>query len=98
MNEFVTGRGGWATSLPDATEITVEALPWSTLPDELRDLGFDLQDAGEGERILPAGIEQRLMQNPDGTLGPATAGSTRSVVVIRHAVTCWVKRYTFNIS
>jgi hypothetical protein len=45
--------------------VTTEALPDSTLPDELRKLGYDVRENGESERILAAGIAPfSVMQNP----------------------------------
>jgi hypothetical protein len=98
MNEFVTARGGWITSLPGAVQITVETLPESSLRSDLRDLGFDLQEAGQGERILPAGIEERLMRRPDGTLGPVTTGSARLAVVLHQAGMVKIQRYLFDLN
>jgi hypothetical protein len=34
----------------------MECLPGSTLSDELRQLGYDVRDLGDGERILAAAI------------------------------------------
>jgi hypothetical protein len=33
----------------------IECLPGSTLPEELRAAGYDLEPDGEGERIVPSG-------------------------------------------
>jgi len=38
LNKFVTERHGWIVSLPGDTEVRLETLPDSTLPDELRRL------------------------------------------------------------
>jgi hypothetical protein len=84
VNKLVTASNGWVTSIRGAPEIVIECLPGSTLPDELRDLGYDLHDAGEGERILPAAIVERFTKNADGTLGPLTEGSTKPVTAILH--------------
>jgi hypothetical protein len=32
LNEFVTSRHGWITSVPGAVEVTMECLPGSELP------------------------------------------------------------------
>jgi hypothetical protein len=40
LNAFVRARGGWLTSVPGAHEVTVECLPGSRLPDDLRTLGY----------------------------------------------------------
>src|SRR5438046_3055012 len=60
INRFVTERGGWLTSIPGAVEVTMECLPDSSLPDELRKLGYDVEPAGEGERILHSAIVERF--------------------------------------
>jgi|tagenome__1003787_1003787.scaffolds.fasta_scaffold20263935_2 hypothetical protein len=66
LNAFVQARGGWVTSVPGAIDVTIECLPNSTLPFELREGGaaitignvktelppYKLDEAGEGERIL----------------------------------------------
>jgi hypothetical protein len=66
--------------------VTVETLPGSTLPDELRERGYDVREIGEGERILSAAITEWMVQNGDGSLGPLTAGSTLPVaMVVRRA-------------
>ena len=43
-----------------AADVTIECLPGSALPDELRGAGYDLVPAGEGERILPAAITREF--------------------------------------
>jgi hypothetical protein len=42
--------------VPGDPEVRFDALPGSTLPDELRQRGFDVRDLGDGERILAATI------------------------------------------
>jgi hypothetical protein len=51
LNAVVTAGGGWIVSVPGAMEVSVEVLPRSGLPDELRQLGYELKPAGDGERI-----------------------------------------------
>jgi hypothetical protein len=82
--KFVTARHGWITSVAGAEEIAVECLPTSALPDELFDAGYDLEPAGEGERILPTAIVETFI----------TEGSTVPRRVM-HAGITKVKRYTF---
>jgi hypothetical protein len=49
-NEFVRARNGWITSIPGAPEVTMECLPGSMLPDELRrGLGYNVDPDGEGD-------------------------------------------------
>jgi hypothetical protein len=55
---------------PSATEATIETLHRSTLPEELRQLGHDVQEVGEGERILSAAIVERFTRNVVGGLDP----------------------------
>jgi hypothetical protein len=62
--------------------VTIEALPGSTLPDELRAAGYDVREIGQGERILPAAIvELRLKE-----------GST----VVKHAGIARVMRWAIS--
>jgi hypothetical protein len=99
LNEFAQSRGGWATSIPGAIEVTVECLPDSTLPDDLRGLGYDVIAAGDGERILPHRIVERFVRRADGKLEPLTAGSTKPIAEVRtHAGIVKVRRYGFDIS
>jgi hypothetical protein len=67
--------------------VTVETLPDSGLPEELRALGYDPVPAGETERILPVAIVEHV---------EVTAGSsiTRAVA---HAGICRVERWTFDL-
>jgi hypothetical protein len=55
----------------------MECLPGSTLPQELRNLGHDLVEKGEGQRILPTAITERFATGADGQLEPVAEGSTR---------------------
>jgi hypothetical protein len=64
INKFVRAKGGWLTSVPGAPEVTMECLPGSTLPDELRKLGYTVEADGQGERILPMAITERLAMLP----------------------------------
>jgi hypothetical protein len=50
-------RGAWIeTSVPGAIDVTMECLPDSTLPGDLRKLGYEVTEMDEGERILPTVI------------------------------------------
>jgi hypothetical protein len=98
LNEFVRARHGWLTSVPGEVDVTMQCLPGSTLPDDLRGLGYDVQEVGDGERILPTAITDRLTQNADGTLGPVAAGSTLPVtMIVHHAGVVRVRRYEFRL-
>lgn len=50
---------------------------------ELRELGYDVRQAGEGERILAAAIVERFTLTSSGALGPAVEGSIRSSVHVK---------------
>lgn len=98
LNRFVTERGGWLTSVPGEVEVMMECLPGSTLPGELRGMGYDVTEVGEGERILPSAIEQKFVTVPDGDLMPLATGSTRAVALtVTHAGIVRVVRYCFNM-
>jgi hypothetical protein len=78
--------------------VTVEALPGSALPDDLRALGYDVREIGDGERILPTAIVERFVLRADGELEPLIAGSTRPIAsAVTHAGICKVKRYAFSM-
>jgi hypothetical protein len=53
----------------------------SSLPDELRKLGYDVVETGGGERILHSAIVERFTTGADGALEPLIAGSTRSIAL-----------------
>jgi hypothetical protein len=95
LNKWVTERGGWLVSVPGAAEVTVECLPDSNLPNDLRALAYNIVAAGSGERILPHRIVERFVRRADGDLEPVTAGSTKPIAETRtHAGICKVKRYS----
>ena len=87
LNAFVTKRNGWLTSIPGALDVTMETLPDSGLPDELRELGYDLREDGTSERILAFGITEHI---------PVTEGSTATRRV-QHAGIVKVRRYAFEM-
>jgi hypothetical protein len=59
--------------------------------------GYDVREAGEGERILAGAIE-RFTWRADGELVPLTEGSTRPIAETRtHAGIVTVKRYSFTM-
>ena len=82
--------------MPGSSEITVECLPESNLPNALADLGYNLIPEPDGERILPSAVTERMIRHEDGTFGPLTEGSTRAVsVIIGHAGICKTRRFSF---
>lgn len=97
--EFVDARGGWVNSVSGAIEVTVECLPDATLPDDLRALGHDVREDGDGERILAHRIVERFVRRADGELAPLTAESTGPIAKTRtHAGIVRVKRYAFDMT
>jgi hypothetical protein len=97
LNEFVTARHGWITSIPGDTEIMLECLPGSTLPDDLRGLGHQVREIGDGERT--GAIVERFARRADGELEPLVEGSsTKPIAETRtHAGMCKVRRFGFSI-
>jgi hypothetical protein len=104
VNAFVNARHGWITSLPGAADITIECLPGSTLPDELRSGGAKVKiGEGRNERsmILPpyvlkeAGEGQRILAAAI-TEHVLIEGST-AVRSVTHAGIAKVRRFTFTI-
>jgi hypothetical protein len=79
--------------------VTIECLPGSTLPDELRKVGYDVTEIGEGKRILPTAIVEKFVTRAGGELEPPTKGSTRPIMsTVTHAGIVKVKRYAFTIA
>jgi hypothetical protein len=98
LNEFVTKRNGFLTSIAGRTEVTMECLPDSTLPDDLRKLGYVVTETGEGERILSGAIVEIFVAGPGGELVPLTEGSTGPIAEVRrHAGICRVLRFAFDL-
>ena len=70
----------------------------TTPPGDLRDMGYDVRDLGDGERILAAAITEKFVTRADGELEPLTPGSTRPVTsTVTHAGICKMKRYAFSM-
>lgn len=86
LNQWVTARGGWIISIPAEQPAVIETLSGSFILTDLDAAGYDVTPVGSGERILPAAIEQRFTQLPDGTMQQVTAESTRPVsMTVHHA-------------
>ncbi len=76
----------------------MECLPGSTLPGDLRELGHQVREAGEGKRLLPGAIIERFTRRADGELEPVTEGSTRPIAETRtHAGIVKVQRFAFDM-
>jgi hypothetical protein len=84
--------------VPGANDVTFECLPGSTLPDELRKLGYDVVEIGEGQRILPHQITEKFVTRADGELELLTEGSTRPITsVVTHAGIVRTKQFAFSM-
>jgi hypothetical protein len=80
------------------SEVTMECVPASTLPEELEKLGYDVIEIGEGEHILPAAITQQFVIGADGALEPLTEGSTRPIAsTVTHAGIVRARRCAFDM-
>jgi hypothetical protein len=89
---------GWIVSLPGDVNVRIDCVPGSTLPADLRALGYDVTATGDGERILPHQIVERFTRRADGELEPLTEGSTKPVAQTRtHAGIVRVERYAFDM-
>jgi len=59
VNDFVRSRqDGWLTSIPGKRVVTMDVLPGSTIPSELRKMGYALEADGEGQRLIPHAISR----------------------------------------
>jgi hypothetical protein len=98
LNEFVTKRSGWLTSVPGERDVTMETLEGSGLPDAIRALGYDVTATGEGQRILANAIVEKFTTRADGEFEPLVEGSTKPIAsTVTHAGIVKVKRYSFEI-
>jgi hypothetical protein len=48
LNQIIRAGHGFVTSIPGDVEVRFDALPGSTLPDELCNVGYDVRDLGHG--------------------------------------------------
>jgi hypothetical protein len=84
LNEFVSARGGWMTSVPGAREVTVECLPGSNLPDDLR--ARLRRHRGWQRRANPAAPDRATVCPPRGWItGAADRGFDQADRVDRDA-------------
>ena len=98
VNKFVRARHGWITSITGSVDVTLECLPASLLPDELRNLGYHVREIGAGQRIVPTAIAEQFVIGADGELSPHTEASTRLITTtVHHAGIIEVKRYAFEM-
>ena len=68
------------------------------LPDDLRGLGYHVQENVGTERILPAAVVERFARGSSGELEPITAESTRPIAETRtHAGIVAVNRHAFEM-
>ncbi|MCK1632660.1 hypothetical protein [Bradyrhizobium sp. 162] len=98
INQLISERQGWVTSVRGAPELRFECLPGSPLPDELREAGYEVSETDEGERILPAGLVERFIVGHDGERKLVTEGSTRLAQVLTHAGIVKVMRHVFELT
>ncbi|MCP3382862.1 hypothetical protein NLM31_21070 [Bradyrhizobium sp. CCGUVB4N] len=83
MVALVADRGGWLTSSPGALDATMDCLPGSTLPTELANAGYEVEEIGEGQRILPHAITESVVID-DGA-PPITVTHSGIVRVLRYS-------------
>jgi hypothetical protein len=57
------------------------SLPGSTLPRDLRAIGYEVTEIGQTQRILPHAVTQKFETSSSGALVPVTEHSTRPVSV-----------------
>ncbi|EHR03219.1 hypothetical protein [Bradyrhizobium sp. WSM471] len=98
INQFISERQGWVTSVRGDPEVRFECLPGSLLPDELREAGHEVSKIGVGDRILPAGMIERFIIGDDGERKPVTEGSTRPLQIVSHAGITQVETYCFRMN
>jgi hypothetical protein len=65
LNEFISQRGGWCTSVPGAFEITFDALPGSPVPDDLRARGYIVEKTGDSQRTILHTMEIAAVEQYD---------------------------------
>jgi hypothetical protein len=99
LNAYVTERNGWIVSLHGDRALRIECLPFSALPEDMREMGYTVIANGEGERILASAITKKFTRTSSGALEPMTEGSTKPVAsTITHAGITRVLRYSFTMA
>src|SRR5262245_39911799 len=87
------------TSIPGASVVTFETLPDSPIPQQLAELGYDVREIGEGERILATSISGMLTMSSSSVLILLVEGSTKPIAEVRtHAGIAKMVRYRFSLS
>src|SRR5262245_35630441 len=89
LNDWVTARGAWLTSLPGDRWVTMECRAESDLPTDLAKRGYDVRpaDPPEGQRIVAAARVEDVV----------TEGSTRTAIRTLREGIVRVLRYTFQL-
>jgi hypothetical protein len=87
LNEYVSGRAGWLTSIPGDWNIRMECLLGSPLPEALHRLGWEVEPIGQSrQRLIESAITEKLTRTSSGAFEFATEGSTKPVALrITHA-------------
>jgi hypothetical protein len=95
INEEIMKAGGWVTSIPGDRYIDFEVLEGNPLPRQIR---YEVEPNGSGERILPHSVVERFTKNADGTLSLLTEGSTKEIASrVTHAGIARVTKFFFLI-
>ena len=68
------------------------------MPDQFRALGYRVESAGTGQRILHSAIVERFARTSSGALEPFSEGSTKPVAEVRmHAGITSVDKFWFDM-
>src|SRR5260221_4645945 len=67
LNIYISDNEGFVTSMPDCTPITFECPMNSILPQLIRSMGFDVNDAGQAERLMPVFETRKINANTSVT-------------------------------
>jgi hypothetical protein len=87
INKFVTARSGWLTSVPGAKTVTMDVLPFSTLPEQLTEKGYQLELEGNGTRVIAHAVTEAVV----------TEGSTKPAYRVTHAGIVSVVKFKFSL-
>jgi hypothetical protein len=86
LNAFISARNGFVTSVPGSQEIRFDAIHGSTLPEELRALGWGVAKTGESQRILAGALIERFVAKANGEYELLTEPSTKPIArTVTHA-------------